>query len=819
MLTEREHTEERRATPVQRVLGLALVVLGVSTAAVVWAPNGTAQLRAAPWWVAIVVAAGFTLAERAVFHIEHRREALTVSLSEVPTFFALVFLDLRVAVVVRLVAGFVPIWWERRPPFHKLLFNASLFVFETAGAGLLLRFAFQSTSGSVTWLVATGVMAICLATIAGSVLVSAAIAQFEGGFLAKVANELSSVAWVFVLNASIAGLMLSPALLAPWLIPLALVPLAVFWLFVRKQADVAQQLRDVQALHGFSGTIGAAKGLDDLGAAAASETAHLLRAGRCTLFVLRGGVLEPIGCVGSPIDLPDATVADATALCHDGAATLHGNTGLAPLVTDEGVVGLVAVGDREGAAGQFAAADLARLRTLADQLAAPVARALMHLQLEHEARYDQLTGLANRSTFERSLSALSRADDRTVFVVMFDLDRFKEVNDTLGHHAGDELLIEVAHRLRAAIDPGDLVARFAGDEFAIAGLRHTIDEIDDVVRACTAGIGQAFTINELEIVVNASAGIATYAAPDRSTPSAATLLRRADIAMYHAKQHHLGHEHYRAEIDRRTPARLSMLADLRSAIHHGEIDLHFQPKLDLVTNTVTGAEVLARWTHPSRGPIPPEDFIAVAEQSGLISLLTDSVLERTVTALDALRRAGHDLSLAVNLSAHDLLDELLCDRIDHRLERHGVSPDKLILEITEGTLVYDSSRTRANLARLHDAGIRLSIDDFGTGYSSLRYLRQLPVTELKIDRSFITNLVVEAHDETIVGSTIDLGHSLGLQVVAEGVETNAVAERLLALGCDVAQGYGICRPVSFEHLLSWLSATATSHQRAWTDIR
>ena len=791
----------RTSSPVARVVVLALVLIGGALAAMVVVPGGTTAVRGGPWWTAVLITCGFAVAERAVFHVEHRREAITVSISEVPTLFALLFLDLRVAIAARIVGGMVSVWSGRRPPMYKLLFNVGLFAFETAIAGLVIRALLRSTDGSITWQLTIGVLTVGVMTAVGSIAVSAAIAQFEGGFIAKAASELTSTAWVFALNASIAGLIVSPALVAPWLTPFAFVPLGVFWFFVRRQADINQQLRDVQSIQGFSGRIAGAAGLDEIGAIAVRDVAQLLRAGRCTLFVTDGSTFARIAAEGAPINLPAERCIES-----DGAAR-HDGVCVAPLVTDEGVVGALAVEGREGATDSFNDADLTRLRTLADQLAAPVARGRLHRQLEHEARHDQLTGLANRGAFERSLAALAADAGRITFVVMLDLDRFKEVNDTLGHHAGDELLVEVAQRLTATVDDGDLLARFAGDEFGIAGTRPSLDDIDTVVRACTVAVSQPCRITGIELVINSSAGIATRPAGQGPPLDPAALLRRADIAMYHAKQNHLGHDFYRAEIDRRTPARLSMLADLRAAIDHGDIELHFQPKLDLVTNVVCGAEVLARWHHPAHGSVPPSDFIAVAEQSGLIRPLTDHIIDGTIRALAELERRGHRLSLAMNLSTHDLLDELLCDRIEHRLERFAVAPDRLTLEITESTLLYDSPRTRNNIARLHERGIHLSIDDFGTGYSSLSYLRQLPVTELKIDRSFITNLVVDAHDETIVRSTVDLGHNLGLQVVAEGVETNDVADRLRALGCDIAQGYGICRPVPFEHLIRWLTTT------------
>jgi diguanylate cyclase (GGDEF)-like protein len=824
----------RNTSPVARVVVLGLALLGVSVAAIVFAPGGTAPLRAAPLWLALVVAVAFGVAERAVFHLEHRREAISFSLSEVPSLYALVFLDIRLAVAVRIVGALSVLWLTRRPPLHKLLFNAGLFALEIAVGACVLRTIVAWSDGSMTWVLAGGVIAVGLVTVVGSLFVCAAIAQFEGDFFGKAVTELRSSVWIFALNATIAGLTLAPALVTPWLSLFAIAPIAILWIFVQQQGAIGQTLRDVEAIQGFAGRIAGEVDLRGIGRAGVDETTRLLRARQAGLVIFDGEAALMTISTGPPLDgLPASTddprwravLLDADEAHPDGRRV--DDMCAVPVLSDQGAVGLLVVRGREGALDSFTDTDLRRLRTLADQLAAAVGRGLMHRHLEFEAHHDLLTGLANRASFERDLDGIrERAleQESMAFVVMFDLDRFKEVNDTLGHHAGDQLLIEIAHRLTAMPEPGDLLARFAGDEFALSGVRSTIDEIDTLVRACIAAVARPFSIDGLELVVNASAGVATQTPEaDNSTPlrrstdaeaDSARLLRRADIAMYHAKQNHLGHEFYRDEIDRRTPARLSMLADLRTAIDRSGIELHFQPKLDLVSNVVSGAEVLARWTHPTRGSVPPIDFIRVAEESGLIRSLTDLVLEGSIGAIAALDQRGHRLSLAVNLSTQDLLDELLGDRIERRLDQFGIEPARLTLEITEGTLLYDGPRTRSTIERLHRIGVHLSIDDFGTGYSSLSYLRQLPVTELKIDRSFVTNLVVDAQDETIVRSTIDLGHNLGLQVVAEGVETNEVADRLRALGCDVAQGYGICRPLPFDQLTKWLVNTTFATRQA-----
>ena len=485
---------------------------------------------------------------------------------------------------------------------------------------------------------------------------------------------------------------------------------------------------------------------------------------------------------------------------------------VAPMRDESGVMGLLVVAGRTEADRHFQADDLVRLQNLTEQLTASLRKGMLHQRIEREARLDGLTGLANRVAFERELehAAVNRRQDHLLFVVMLDLDRFKEVNDTLGHQAGDQLLIEAAERMRLLLAPGDVLARLASDEFAIVGQRRTREEMLEFAWACVREVGRPITLDGLEIVVTASAGLAVV----EDDVEEGAPLRYADIAMFNAKSQRLGVEVYRDEIDRRTPARLSLLGDLRSAIDEEQLHMHLQPKLDLSTGTVVGAEALVRWTHPVRGMVPPTQFVRVAEDTGLIKQLTDLMLDRGISTLRDIHARGYHLGLSVNLSTHDLLDRRLAERVQQHLAKNGVDPSMLTLEITESSLLIDAPRARATINELHEVGVSLSIDDFGTGYSSLSYLRRLPVGELKIDQSFVANVLIDEQDEVIVRSTIDLGHNLGLVVVAEGVENNEVLERLRAFGCDIAQGYCISRPLSPEQFLAWLASTGHPSRRA-----
>ena len=392
---------------------------------------------------------------------------------------------------------------------------------------------------------------------------------------------------------------------------------------------------------------------------------------------------------------------------------------------------------------------------------------------------------------------------------MLDLDRFKEVNDTLGHHAGDDLLIQFSDRMSALLEPGDVLARLAGDEFAILCIRQTPQDIVEFAQSCVVEGGRPVILDELEIVVTVSVGVAQITRHDQD---AVQPMRRADIAMYNAKWQRTGVEFYRDEIDRRTPARLSMLGDLRTAIESDQLDVVYQPKLHLATGSVVGVEALVRWTHPTRGVVSPSEFVRVAEDTGLIKQLTDLVLAHGIRMLRNFEDHRMPLGLAVNLSTHDLFDSRLPDRVRAHLEANGVAPSSLTLEITESSLFVDAPRTRATIDELHGVGLRMAVDDFGTGYSSLSYLRRLPVHELKIDQSFVAGMLTDQQDEVIVRSTVDLGHNLDLLVVAEGVESVAILERLRHIGCDVAQGFVISEPLAADELIGWLQS---ADDRVW----
>jgi diguanylate cyclase (GGDEF)-like protein/PAS domain S-box-containing protein len=425
--------------------------------------------------------------------------------------------------------------------------------------------------------------------------------------------------------------------------------------------------------------------------------------------------------------------------------------------------------------------------------------------LQHQALYDALTDLPNRNLLHHKLEGLLLEGTGTggsFATLLMDLDRFKEVNDTIGHQYGDLVLREVGTRLRRILRQSDLVARLGGDEFAVLLPEAGEESASRVAEKIGKVLEEPFEIDGYLLSVGVSIGIAIYPAHGED-PDA--LLRRADIAMYVAKRHQSGYVVYQADEDHHTPTRLQLMGELRSAIANHQLVLHYQPQVNLKTRSVSRVEALVRWQHPTRGLIEPSQFIALAEQSGMMVPLTRWVLRTALHQCQMWLESGHRLSVAVNLSAQNLRDPWLPSLITELLRESQVPPELLQLEITESTLMADPARALETLRSLSRAGVRISIDDFGTGYSSLSYLKRLPVNEIKIDRSFIFQMAGDSNDEVIVRSIIGLGHDLGLTVVAEGVEESMTWDRLSHLNCDVAQGFYMSRPRPEGELAEWLS--------------
>ncbi len=481
------------------------------------------------------------------------------------------------------------------------------------------------------------------------------------------------------------------------------------------------------------------------------------------------------------------------------------------LPQSSGLSGTLTVTNRFGETATFTEEDLTLLQTLAGHVAVALRSTRLVEKLGFDATHDSLTGLSNRAFLSSQIERALSTAGLDVAVLLLDLDRFKEVNDILGHNVGDRLLTVVGSRLQACLPPDATVARLGGDEFAVLVPNPPKDVAD--LTALAAGVAEAIAqpvhFEEAMLTPEASVGVAlsTVANPQSE------LLRQADTAMYVAKSDDRRVAVYSPKMDSGRIERLALLADLRQSLdtHPEQFVLHYQPKIDLHSGAVVSVEALVRWHHPTLGVVAPDRFVAIAESTGLIEKLTPLVLEAALQECARRLADGIDMSFAVNLSARNISDPALPERVAAALAASGVPPELVILEITESSVMGDPEQTMPVLHQLRDLGICLSLDDFGTGYSSLSYLQRLPVGEVKIDRSFVLGLTGEdaASSRALIRSIATLGTNLGLRIVAEGVEDQATLDELRTLGCEVAQGYFICPPLAADDLTQWLQRTST----------
>jgi diguanylate cyclase len=426
--------------------------------------------------------------------------------------------------------------------------------------------------------------------------------------------------------------------------------------------------------------------------------------------------------------------------------------------------------------------------------------------MRRQAHTDELTGLVNRRSMLEHLQQRI-TDGRPLALLLIDLDRFKEVNDSMGHAMGDELLRRIRPRLESVMRPGDIASRLGGDEFAMI-----LDDVADpstarlIAERVRSAIMDPFVLAETDVLIDASIGISMH--PHHGNAHA-MLLRLADIAMYEAKRSRIGVCEYRPGLERVSNQRLAMANDLREALRRSQLTVHFQPKIDLRTGKPVGAEALVRWEHPERGKVPPDEFLPIAVDTGQAAQLTSEVIELALTGVSDWIAHGLDLRVAINLYESDLRNDVIVAKIASALDRHVLPPSCLTVEITEQSLVTDPVGARRVLDQLHDLGVSISLDDYGTGYSSLAYLREFPIDELKLDKLFAQQMISDQTSWVIVRSTIELAHALGIRVVAEGVEDGITYDDLLALGCDVGQGFFWSAPMTATQFRRWVRSRDT----------
>ncbi len=826
-------------SPHHRVMVLAASMLVPIAILLLVIPGPADAFGSERLWLVPALVVGFALSERLVFHIEARAEAVSYSPSDLPLALGVLMVSPVVLVASRIVgAGIGLLAWRRPPPF-KLLFNLTTFSLETLIVVALFRGVFtdEVTPSPLAWFVL--MVSVLAALVIGGVLIAVAISFFEGGMAARVRRELTQSHIFYLPGAVVGASAVVPILIEPWLGVVFLLPGPLVWLVLRSHGTLMHQYRDLTQVHDFSRQVGRSAEPHEIASTAVDEIASHLRAQTVALITWGrdGSVVE--ACHGERDvlrSLPAANDDAWPAALRSGGPLLvdtrNDTTTLAALLAeagvsqalvvsiadDRGLLGRLVVADRHGAVDHFSEDDRSRLEAICQQLAVALRKGQFHMQIQHEATHDRLTGLPNRSYFEAWTDQMLASDHDTAHaVLMIDLDHFKEVNDTLGHHVGDQLLIAVTQRMEESIHAGDVAARFGGDEFAVVAPGAGEYEASLLAARISDALERPFQLGEAVVAVAGSIGIAV--GPEHGH-DCDTLLRRADLAMYEAKRRHERFVVYRDDVEGNDSVRLALLGDLRDALAADDIDVHFQAKLNLRTQHVGAVEALARWEHIERGVIGPNTFIPLAEQAGLIEQLTGKVLDRSLAAVAHWARQGRQMTVAVNISAQSLLNEELPRLVERSLAKNGVAPEKLTLEITESTMMGDARRTLRILQQLDDIGVKMSVDDFGTGFSSMVNLRHLPISEIKIDRSFVREMLIARNDEVIVRSIVDLGHNLGLEVVAEGVETAQVEQRLRAMGCDLAQGYGIARPLPLPKFDRWLElglprAHHTAHPDEW----
>ena len=424
--------------------------------------------------------------------------------------------------------------------------------------------------------------------------------------------------------------------------------------------------------------------------------------------------------------------------------------------------------------------------------------------LTHQALHDPLTDLPNRKLLHNRLQQEILRGERTsqkVVLIMSDLNHFKEINDTLGHHIGDLILQQTGERLFNVFRKTDTVARLGGDEFAVLLPETNLEQAKILTNKVLEDFKRPFIVDGHTLNVDISIGLAEFPTDGNDVN---ILMQRADIAMYVAKQNKTGYSIYDKNKDTHSMGRLALMSELRDAIDRESLELYFLPKVNVATNKVIGAEALLRWNHPQRGFIEPDEFIPLAEQTGLIKPLTQWVINKSITQCAEWKKKNFNIAVSINISVHDLHDSLLLQYILDRIQKYDLSPENLILEISEGDIMSEPLRARQLLEKIKSAGIHLSVDDFGTGYSSLSYLKKLPIDEIKVDRSFVMEMTEDEDDDVIVLATIELAHNLGLNVVAEGVHDKKTWDRLNVLKCDFAQGHYISEPLNSDDFSNWL---------------
>jgi diguanylate cyclase (GGDEF)-like protein len=786
----------------------------------------------------IALTATLFLAEQYLIHVEFRSESHSYTYAGVPLALGVMMLPIPYLVAARVLAS-AAAFALQRIAIEKVLYNLSAYAFEAA---LTATAAHHLLGGSIRPDLASASVLIPI-MISGDQLTSVlvlGVIRIHGGTIGR-RNVWDVVAPAFALTAATSvfavavRLLLRDGVLGCLIV---LILLTVTVLAYRGYSHTARKHRSLALVHDFVAGRVEANSLEDVGHHALEQIRVLLRAATAELVIAGSppgaspaadsGLVRLV--VGEDGPLTATTYEEEPAdwvrnnALHLGEATLVARgqrdaaltrwlqrTGaadaiVAPLSVDGQHLGVVTVLDRLGDTTTFTQDDLTMLLTLTSHLAVALRSARLVEQLSYDATHDSLTGLANRARLRAQIAARSGADDAPIAVLLLDLNKFKDVNDVLGHEVGDRLLAVVSGRLAACLPTTSTIARLGGDEFAVLLTKLGPDPAAralQLAHTAAAALARPVRFEEALLAPGASVGVAVSGSVKHDD-----LLRCADTAMYAAKAADEPVALYDTMMDRGRAERLALVADLRVALDHhpDQFMVCYQPKVDLRTGDVISAEALVRWNHPQLGVVGPDRFVPLAETTGLIDRLTGIVLRAALAECVHWNLAGHEMSVAVNLSARNVCDPLLPARIAACLDEAALAPQHLILELTESSIVDDADRAVGVLDQLARTGVQLSLDDFGTGYSSLSYLQRLPVQEIKIDRSFVAAMSDRSvgRADALIRTIVALGHSLDLRIVAEGIETEQQLADLTELGCHVGQGYLISRPLTADQVVLWL---------------
>ncbi|MDQ1482479.1 MAG: diguanylate cyclase [Actinomycetota bacterium] len=812
--------------------------------------------------VAVLLGAGFFFAEQFLMNVEFRRQAHTFTLAGIPLLVGVLVVSPEVFVATRLVASVLALMWQR-VSVDKTAYNSAAYAFEAAADAVLVHLLLRPADGLNMR------AAVVLVVVLGFVdhLISAlvlVIIRVHNGPLSR-ADVVEVLVPALVISVTSSMFAFNAIILfkyGPLGGVVAAMVLGLGAAGYRAHAATRHRHQSLTLVHEFVTEGVGAQSLETLAEELLSRIRRLLRASTVEVMIVegdsdpgdgeRGGRGNPVEIgqggdrlgseLGSALSL-SVGEEDVLLVSHQDfdtqdwvvvrtltqsepllaartskdSAVRHWLAGhgfrdamMVALPDSSGIQGTLRVTDRLGETTTFTTEDLTLLQTLTGHLAV----ALRSTRLGYDATHDSLTGLPNRrALYTDGQARLTKTPQRSRALLLLDLDKFKEVNDSLGHYAGDQLLVEVGARLRRQMRGGDLLARLGGDEFAVLLEGAGYEQATAVAEKLRATLAEPFTPlagspveGSVTLHTSASIGIALF---PEDGPDLSALLHRADIAMYLAKTSGSGYHTYSGTDDADGATKAQTVQELQSAMAADQLVLHYQPKINLKTGAVHSVEALVRWQHPTRGLLYPAAFLPLVEEAGLMRTMTRLVLEMALDQAAHWQGQGQHLTIAVNLSASSLVDADLPEEIFAMLAARSVPAHALQLEITEEFLMADRDRARTILTRLRDSGIQISIDDFGTGYSSLSYLRDLPIDELKLDRSFIFPMANDARAAALVASTIALAHSLNLRMVAEGVETDIPYTELTRMGCDQAQGFYMSRPIPADELELWLQQRNT----------